>query len=170
MSGVVGVPSGHVFRVQRARGLVWYAKYRQPDGRQVQKKLGPAWTQRGRPPAGHFTKRLAEDWLREVLHEARQGTLPGQVRTGVTFADAAAEWLRYVELDRHRKPSTVAGYKVIVRSQLLPVFGSLALEDVTKEVIERWLSGWVARRAVARRRRCSCTGSSSGRGSCGGCL
>jgi hypothetical protein len=36
-------------------------KYRLPDGRQVQKKLGPAWIERGRPPAGYFTKRLAED-------------------------------------------------------------------------------------------------------------
>ena len=36
-------PTGHVFRVERARGPVWYAKYRLPDGRQVQKKVGPAW-------------------------------------------------------------------------------------------------------------------------------
>ena len=34
-------PTGHVFRVERARGPVWYAKYRLPDGRQVQKKIGP---------------------------------------------------------------------------------------------------------------------------------
>ncbi|MGC2374567.1 MAG: hypothetical protein WA484_11910 [Solirubrobacteraceae bacterium] len=51
-------PTGHVFRVERKRGPVWYAKYRLPDGRQLQKKLGPAWTERGRPPAGYFTKRL----------------------------------------------------------------------------------------------------------------
>ena len=44
-------PSGHVFRVERRRGSVWYAKYRLPDGRQVQKKIGPAWTRRGRPGA-----------------------------------------------------------------------------------------------------------------------
>jgi integrase len=130
-----------VFRVERTRGPVWYAKYRLPDGRQVQKKLGPAWTERGRPPAGYFTKRQAEDWLRDVLVSARRGTLAGAVRTGATFADAAAEWLRYVEVDRQRKPSTVAGYKVLVRSQLLPAFGSMALEEVTTEVIERWLSG-----------------------------
>lgn len=103
----VGVPSGHVFRVERARGPVWYAKYRLPDARQVQKKLGPAWSERGRPPAGHFTKRLAEDWLREVLYEARRGTLTGQVRTGASFADAAAEWLRYVELDRRSRIAIV---------------------------------------------------------------
>ena len=35
-------PTRHVYRVERARGPVWYAKYRLPDGRQVQKKVGPA--------------------------------------------------------------------------------------------------------------------------------
>src|SRR3954452_19367432 len=87
--------SGHVFRVERKRGAVWYAKYRLPDGRQVQRKIGPGWSERGRPPAGYFTKRLAEDWLRDLLDEARRGTLPGMVRTGATFVDAAAEYLRY---------------------------------------------------------------------------
>jgi integrase len=70
-------PTGHVFRADRARRAVWYAKYRLPDGRQVQRKIGPAWTERGRPPAGYFTKRTAEAWLRDVLDQARRGTLPG---------------------------------------------------------------------------------------------
>ncbi len=131
--------SGHVFRLERKRGPVWYAKYRLPSGRQVQKMLGPAWTGRGRPPAGHFTKRTAEDWLRSVLDEARRGRLPGAVETGATFADAAAEWLRYIEHDRGRKPSTLAGYKAIVRSQLLPAFGAMRIEEITPTVIERWL-------------------------------
>jgi integrase len=71
--------------------------------------------------------------------DARRGTLPGLVRTGATFADAAAEWLRYIEHDRGRKPSTVAGYKVMVRSMLLPAFGELQLEAVTTAMIERWI-------------------------------
>lgn len=66
-------PSGHVFRAQRKRGPVWYAKYRLPDGRQLQRKLGPAWTERGRPPGGYFTKRVAEDWLRNTLDPPRLG-------------------------------------------------------------------------------------------------
>jgi integrase len=135
-------PTGHVFRVERARGPVWYAKYRLPDGRQVQKKIGAAWTERGRPPAGYYTKRLAEGWLRDVLDQARRGTLPGMVRTGATFADAAAEYLRYIEHDRGRKPSTVRGYRSAIDAHLLPAFGSLALEDVTTEAIERWLAGY----------------------------
>jgi integrase len=76
-----------------------------------------------------------------VLHQASRGTLAGQVRTGVTFADAAAEWLRYIEVDRQRKPSTVEGYKVIVRSQLVPAFGEMPIESITTPAIERWLSG-----------------------------
>lgn len=59
--------SGHVYRVERKRGAVWYAKYRLPDGRQVKRKIGPAWSGRGRPAAGYVTKRIAEEWLRETL-------------------------------------------------------------------------------------------------------
>jgi hypothetical protein len=133
--------SGYVFRVERTRGPVWYAKYRLPDGRQVQKKLGPVWGERGRPPAGYFTKRLAEDWLRETLQQARAGTLPGLVRTHATVADAAAEYLRYIEHDRNRKPSTVTGYRWMIDAQILPGLGSRAIESVTTEDIEAWFAG-----------------------------
>jgi integrase len=78
-----------------------------------------------------------------------RGTLPGAVRTGATFADAAAEWLRYVEHDRGRKPSTVAGYSALVRSQLLPAFETMPLESITTPVIERWI-GSVQRSANTR--------------------
>ena len=107
----VGVPTGHVFRVERVRGPVWYAKYRLSDGRQVQRRLGRAWTERGRPPVGYLTKRTAEAELRSILDAARRGTLPGMVRTGVTFSQAAAEWLRFIEEDRERKPSTLVDYR-----------------------------------------------------------
>jgi hypothetical protein len=59
----------------------------------VQKKVGPAWTERGRSPAGYFTKRTAEGWLRDRLDEARRGGLPGGAHSGATFAEAATEWL-----------------------------------------------------------------------------
>ena len=35
--------TGHVKLVPRARGDQFYVKYRLPDGRQVERKLGPAW-------------------------------------------------------------------------------------------------------------------------------
>jgi integrase len=138
MSDQLTPPSGHVFRVERVRGPVWYAKYRLPDGHQVQKKLGPAWTGRGRPASGYFTKRLAEDWLRSTLDQARRGTLPGQVRTGATFADAAAEFLRYAEQDRACKPSTLRDYRSNLDAHLLPAFGAQPLESISVETIDTW--------------------------------
>ena len=130
--------SGHVFRFEGRRRPTWRAKYRLPDGRQVKKTIGPAWTERGRPPAGYYTKRTAEAWLRDVLAQARSGTLPGMVRTGVTFADACDEYLRYVEMDLDRKPSTVVDYRSIIRAHLLLEFGAMRIEDVTAERIEAW--------------------------------
>jgi integrase len=141
-TGAVRPPSGHVFRVARVRGPVWYAKYRLPDGRQVQRKVGAAWTERGRPPVGYFTKRTAEAWLRDLLVDARRSASagPGEQPIAATFADAAAEWLRFIEQDRRRKPSTVGGYASIVRTQLLPTFGSMPLESITPDTIDAWLA------------------------------
>jgi integrase len=132
--------SGHVFRVTRKRGPQWYGKYRLPDGRQVQKRIGPAWTQRGRPATGHFTKRTAEAWLDEVLAQARRGELPGMVRTGATVADAAAEWLRWTEHDRACKPSTMAGYRYSA-NRIVRDFGDRRIEDITGDMLERWMAG-----------------------------
>ncbi len=152
-------PSGFVFKLEKARGPSWWAKYRLPDGTQVKRKVGPAWTGRGRPAAGYFTKRLAEDWLHDTLEEVRRdwavrqavggggaSTRPrsGSVaaaRSGATFADAAAEYLRFSEQDRGCKPSTVRNYRNAINVHLLPVFGAMALEDVTVQEIERWRAG-----------------------------
>src|SRR5450631_4270269 len=142
MSVPARVPTGHVFRVDRARGPVWFAKYRLPDGRQVQRKVGPAWTERGRPAVGYFTKRTAEAWLRDLLHEARRTASagPGEQPIAATFADAAAEWLRFIVQDRGRKPSTGDGYASIVRTQLLSTFGPMPLESITPDTIDTWLA------------------------------
>jgi integrase len=144
-------PTGHVYRAERKRGPVWYAKFRLPDGRQIQRRLGPAWTERGRPPAGYFTKRQAEDWLRDTLDQVRRGTLPGMVRTGATFADATAEWLLYVEHERGRKASTIADYRSVVNAHLLPAFGSEPLERIDTDMIERWLSEQLHEGKLSRR-------------------
>lgn len=148
--GISRPVSGHVFRVDRKRGPVWFAKYRLPDGRQVQKKLGPAWTRRGRPEAGHFTKALAQEWLDSTLAEARRGELAGMVRTGATFAEAAAEWLVYVERQRACKPRTVADYSMMVRI-LNGSFGDRRLEEFTPEGFEAWKVYFARERELSNR-------------------
>lgn len=93
-------PSGFVFRLEKTRGASWWAKYRLPDGTQVTRKIGPVWTGRGRPAEGHFTKRLAEDWLRDRLEELRAESAAAPAAGSpaaprVTFAEAAEEYLRF---------------------------------------------------------------------------
>jgi integrase len=142
--------SGHVYRVERKRGPVWFAKYRLPDGRQVQKKIGPAWTGRGRPAAGYLTKAMAREWLDSTLADARRGELAGMVRTGTTFAQAAAEWLVYCERDRALKPATLSGYSVEV-NVLNREFGDEPIEGFTPEFFERWKGDFASRRRLSNR-------------------
>jgi hypothetical protein len=92
----------------------------------------------GPPDPGTYTRRTAEAWLREVLREAEAGTLPGAIRTGATFADAAREWLRYLEQDRAVKPTTLRECTNSVNNRFIPVFGERRVEDITSRDIERW--------------------------------
>ena len=75
--------SGHVFCVERKRGPQWYAKFR-VGGKQIQKRLGPAWIVGGPPPDGYFTRKTAEAELAAILTDARRGGLPGVAVVGAT--------------------------------------------------------------------------------------
>ena len=104
--------TGHVKLVKRKRGDKFYVKYRMPSGKQVMKLLGPAWTERSRPPAGNYTRRTAEESLSALLTDNRRGEVPDPGdRGGKVLADAVAEWLRYVEHEKDRRPSTVRDYR-----------------------------------------------------------
>ncbi len=82
--------------------------------------------------------RTAEAWLHDVLDHARRDRLPGMVRTAATFADAASEWLRFIEEDRERKPSTLNDYRSGLRAHLLPAFGDGPADtDGARIVFER---------------------------------
>ncbi len=70
------------------------------------------------------------------------GDAAGNGPDRATFADAAAEYLRYVHDDRGRKPSTLRGYRSAIEAHLLPAFGDMPVEDVTAEAIERWMVGF----------------------------
>jgi len=133
--------SGHVFKRKGKRGVVWYAKFRLPDGRQQKKRLGLAWTEKTAPPDGYFTKGKAEAYLDELLRQARDGSLPGLVQTGKTFADAADEWLAYSENVRDCKPSTLRDYRNMARV-LVREFGNRKIETITTQDIDLWISGY----------------------------
>lgn len=134
--------SGHVFKIERKRGAQWYAKYRLPDGRQVQKRIGPHWSDRRiAAPAGYFNKGTAQAWLDDTLAKARRGELPGQVKTQTTLLDAFDEWLAY-KRDRKIKLSTQIDYENMV-TRYKQVFGekvgsAIGPEDVTAEMVEEF--------------------------------
>jgi integrase len=146
-----GHVSGHVFLVKRKRGDVFYCKFR-VGRRQVQRKLGPAWRDKGRPPAGYFTMKTAEAQLAAILTDARRGQLPAGVgRSGATFGSAAREWLHWIEHDRKRRPSTVTDYRRALGALLAEFGETTPLEAVTAERIDAWRARVVAEGRLSAR-------------------
>jgi len=117
-------------------------KWRDAAG-QHQKCLGPAWSEKGKPPSGFFRKREAEAELQGQLTDARRGAVK-RARSGVTFAQAAEEWLRHGEQVRGLKRSSLSNYRSAVDRHLLPAFGGSRLEDLSAKRIEQWRTEWLA--------------------------
>ena len=66
------------------------------------------------------------------------GGCPVSRLADVTFAEAAREWLRYVEHDRACKATTLRGYRSSVNAHLVPDFGDMLIAEITAAHIERW--------------------------------
>ena len=134
-------PSGHLQVKGETGKRRYYALWRDADGRH-QRLLGPAHvkdsrrrTPRGaviwrvgdgpKPDLSYLTPQEAAAALRELLAAAPKQATPAGERTAgaVTFGDACREWLRYVEHDKRRAPSTLADYRNTVRAYLLAEFG-----------------------------------------------
>jgi hypothetical protein len=99
--------SGHVFQREGKRGGVWYAKYRLSDGRQVQARIGPHWSDRKQePPAGNYAKASARAWLDDTLAKARRGGLHMVDRKKV-FGEKFGQKIRLEDLT----PETVEGFR-----------------------------------------------------------
>jgi integrase len=128
------------------------AKWRDGQG-QHQRTLGKVWRGRGRPISGSLTKQGAQRELDGILAEARRGQLvfSGRPVGGLSFADAAAEWLRYVEHDRKRRPSTIKDYRVVVDKVLVPVFGDAPLEALTSAHVDAFRGQLVAEGRLSAR-------------------
>lgn len=133
-------PSGFVRLIERADGAVFYAQIRTADGKRLQRRLGPAWSKRSRPPAGSLTRGQAESMLEEML-AGRSSTVQVEPQPGddVTFRQACDEWLRYVEHDRKRRPSTIRDYKREIEKRLIPEFGAdTPISQITTERVEQF--------------------------------
>jgi integrase len=93
--------SGFVFHRRGVRGDVWYAKYRLPDGRQIKRRIGPAWTERAQPAEGYVSRRTARAWLEEILAQATFGTqVIGNPRVSIL---QVKEWMGHADIDTTMK-------------------------------------------------------------------
>lgn len=132
---------GNVYTRDGRRGTVWYVRWRDANG-EHRKALGPHWTGKGKPPAGHFREREAKQALEALLVKAREGAA-STAKVAVTFSDAAHEWLRHGEQERDLKPSTVIDYSSVLNARLLPTFGRRRLDAINASTIERARSKWL---------------------------
>lgn len=118
------------------RGDVFHAKLR-VDGKARMKKIGPAWTERGKPPPGHFTKRQAKARLEELKVDLSREAGPAG-ESGATFKDAAAEFLRYVAEVRQIDAGTVRDYRGVIDGYLVAEFGEKPIEAITPDDIDAY--------------------------------
>jgi integrase len=162
--------TGHVQVKGKAGNRRYYALWRDADGRH-QRLLGPAHvkesgrrTPRGAivwragdgplPGSDHLTPASAAEALRELLAAApKRPTAAGErARGAVTFGAACDEWLRYIEHERNRSPSTIADYRSTVRAGLLPGFGAATpLGRIDTATIDEWRARLLAEGKLSRR-------------------
>ena len=142
--------SGHVKLRRGKLRSTWYAKWRDADGVQRERKLGLAWESKGAPPAGYLRAKDAEAALQELLVDARRGAAE-QRRTGVTFDVVADEWLAWGIRDRDWKPSSLSDYRSILNAHLLPAFRGTRIERIGVDEIEHWRDELIDERDLSRR-------------------
>lgn len=152
-SNRTGRVTGHLRIERRKRGEVFYIKYRDADGQQHNRMLGDRWSGRGRPPAGFYTDRMAEEALQALLADERRGTLAGaKGKSGKTFGDACAEHERYCRDDKQLAASTLNDYRNAVSGRLLPEFGAdTPIEKITTERIDEYREKLLAEDGLSRR-------------------
>ena len=134
-----GRVSGHLKLIERKSGPIWYVKTRVP-GRtpeQTTTFLALAHVSGGKPPAGHLTRRQAQDALADILTEERHKV--GQRaydHLGATFADAAAGYLHHIEHVRGRERATLSDYRGSVNNYLVPRWGEWPVDTIRANDVE----------------------------------
>jgi integrase len=101
----------------------WKARYRTPNGSTRSK----TWDR----------KIDAERWLRDQLGKLDRSEWVDPRLSRTMFEDWANEW---IETRRHLKPKTLDGYQSLLRTHLLPQFGSTPLGAIDPFGIETWVT------------------------------
>lgn len=158
----INVNDAGVLIVRAYRGNPFYeAKWRNGRGRQRKRRLGRAWLEqdsdgrwvkkRGRVLNGHLDERRAYREMARVIAEVEAEPQPEPGEREPLFDDASASWLEHLKNEKRAKPSTLAGYRILLaeprhgdRSQkgarIMRAFGGQKLRGVKTDDIRRFLS------------------------------
>lgn len=139
--------TGSLRLVRGKRGDVWYARLRR-DGRQTDKRIGPAWTKRGRCPDGHLTEAAANARLHDILTSPQAD---GRETIRHTFADACDAFLRHREHDKGIAETTLRSYRITVEKTLRPHFGAdTPIDDIDEDAVVAFRSALLENPALSR--------------------
>jgi integrase len=167
---------GALLIVARAGGPVWFGKWRDASGRQVKRRLGPAWVvrsdgggwrpRRGRPMDGALDERSALLAMAAAIEQYDVLQLADQpARREPTFADAVERWMHHQEFVAGVKPSTLADYRYLLASpgtparrrgrtpscRIMRAFGPLPLASIAAADVGRYLASLDAEPSVGPR-------------------
>ncbi|MEV6221834.1 tyrosine-type recombinase/integrase [Nocardia fluminea] len=110
---------------RHGKGKRWRARYVDPMGNERSKLFA--------------TKAAAQNFLDgDVTTKVVTGTWVDPNRSGIQFAAVAEKWFATKQL---RKPKTVAGYRSLLDTLVLPRWGHVPLIDIEYEDIQAWVTG-----------------------------
>lgn len=93
----------------------------------------------GREHARVFERRPdAQAHLDGLTADIQQGTYVDPRKSAETFRSVAEQWFA---TKRHRKPKTVAGYRSILDTLVLPKWGEVPLKQIDYQAYSTWLGG-----------------------------
>jgi hypothetical protein len=106
---------------------IWYGRWH-AGGRRLNRRIGP---KRRRGTGRGLTRTEAEAELRRMMASER----PPTPEANVPFTAAAEHMLRHLEA-LERKQTTLTNYRSILRAQLIPSLGDVAMHRITAEQVE----------------------------------
>ena len=128
---------------------LWTKTVRDPDGTtrtvpSARAGRGMRWRaryvdERGREHAKGFGRKVdAQNWLNRQISDQVTGTWTDPALSGVTFGLMAQRWL---STKANRSAKTVAGYRCLLDTVVLPRWGDVPLRDIQFDELQVWVTG-----------------------------
>lgn len=118
---------------QHGQGSRWQARYVDENGREHLKKFA--------------RKTDAQRWLDQQVSDQVTGTWTDPALAGVTFGVIAERWFT---TKATRAPKTIAGYRSLLDTLVLPRWENTPLREVSFEDLQQWVSGLSVAGSVKR--------------------